>query len=96
MTLSGKDHERQAADRPPGGEDQPSAPTPSGAERRKSRIEEALATAQDMAKSAEQVILLCTTVSDMETNMALAAVKVARAMLYLAQIVLRSLLKNQH
>ncbi len=96
MSLSGKDHDRQAADPSPSDGQSPATPAEAGRQRRKARVEAALATAQNMANSAEHVLLLYAAVSATETDTALAAVKAARAVLYLAQIVLRSLQKKQH
>lgn len=96
MTLPGKDHDRQTASPPPGvaepkaGSEQPDLPA------RTTRAEAALAAAQNMANSIEQFLLLYAAVSAMEMNTALAAIKAARAVLYLAQTVLSFLLKKQH
>jgi hypothetical protein len=64
--------------------------------RREPRWTVALATAQDMVNSAEQFLLLYAMASAPESNTTLAAVKTARAVLFLAQAVLRSVQKNQH
>lgn len=95
MNLSGNNHDRQAADTPPPSGKPAATPAGTGQQRQKTRVEATLATAQHLANSAEQILLLYTAASATETNTALAAVKAARAVLYLAQMVLRSLEKNQ-
>ena len=96
MDVPGKDHDRQTASPPPGMDQSESSSSQPDLNPRTSRAEAALAAAQNVANVVEQFLLLYAVVSAAETDTALAAIKAARAVLYLAQTVLCFLRKNQH